>query len=72
MPPIGRKSYLFAGTHESAQRLAVMYTFMAECKKCIINPKAWLNYVLEKIPIANIQQLEQLLHQNFSISHGGV
>ncbi|MBK6932440.1 MAG: transposase [Saprospirales bacterium] len=29
---IGRKNYLFAGSHESAQRAAMIYTFFAACK----------------------------------------
>jgi transposase len=69
---IGRKNWLFAGTHESAQRLAIMYTFMAECKKHNINPEQWLNHVLEKIPSANIQELNLLLPENFADMDGGV
>ena len=68
---IGRKNYLFAGTHESAQRNAIMYTFMCDCKKHNVNPEAWLNYVLEKIPSASILELEKLLPQNFNPIDGG-
>jgi transposase len=68
---IGRKNYLFAGTHESAQRNAIMYTFMSDCKKHNVNPEAWLNYVLEKIPSASILELENLLPQNFNLRDGG-
>ena len=68
---IGRKNYLFAGTHESAQRNAIMYTFMGDCKKHNVNPEAWLNYVLEKIPSASILELEKLLPQNFNLTDGG-
>ena len=68
---IGRKNYLFAGTHESAQRNAIMYTFMCDCKKHNVNPEAWLNYVLEKIPSASILELEKLLPQNFNLTDGG-
>jgi hypothetical protein len=35
---IGRKNYLFAGTHEYAHRNAIMYTFMSDCKKHNVNP----------------------------------
>ncbi|WP_109678372.1 transposase domain-containing protein [Dyadobacter jejuensis] len=67
---IGRKKrsvapYLFAGTHESAQRNAIMYTFMADCKKHDVNPETWLNHVLEKIPSASIKELANLLPENF-------
>jgi transposase len=69
---IGRKNWLFAGTHESAQRLAVMYTFMSDCKKHNVNPEQWLSHVLEKIPSANIQELNLMLPENFNIGDGGV
>jgi hypothetical protein len=68
---ISRKNYLFAGTHESAQRNAIMCTFMSDCKKHNVNLEAWLNYVLEKIPSASILELENLLPQNFNLRDGG-
>lgn len=69
---IGRKNWLFAGTHESAQRNAIMYTFMADCKKHNVNPQQWLNYALEKIPSASIQELDSLLPENFKPLGDGV
>ena len=69
---IGRKNWLFAGTHESAQRLAIMYTFMADCKKHNLNPEQWLSHVLKKILSANIQELNQLLPENFGKLDGDV
>jgi transposase len=69
---IGRKNWLFAGTHESAQRLAIMYTFMNDCKKNDVNPEQWLSQVLEKILSANIQELHMLLPENFGDMDGGV
>ncbi|MBK7410717.1 MAG: IS66 family transposase [Saprospirales bacterium] len=35
---LGRKNYLFAGNHEAAQRNAVIYSILATCKACNINP----------------------------------
>ena len=69
---IGRKNWLFAGTHESAQRLAIMYTFMADCKKHNLNPEQWLSHVLKKILSANIQELNLLLPENFGKLDGDV
>jgi transposase len=57
---IGRKNYLFAGSHEGAKRAAMLYSFMASCKKHEINPQEWLKEVLEKIadwPHKRIQEL---------------
>ena len=47
---IGRKNYLFAGSHEAAQRAAMIYSFMGSCKQIGINPQDWLEDVLERIP----------------------
>jgi transposase len=43
---IGRKNYLFAGSHQAAQRAAMIYTFFGICKKHNRNPTEWLNYAL--------------------------
>lgn len=63
---LGRKNYLFAGSHKGAQNAAMLYSFFATCKINHVNPRDWLTYVLEKIPDWNIQNLEQLLPNNFS------
>lgn len=62
---LGRKNYLFAKTHESAQRAAIIYTFLAICKKHNVNPVHWLKETLLKINTTSIQNLDQLLPQNF-------
>lgn len=62
---LGRKNYLFAKTHDSAQRAAIIYTFMAICKSHNVNPFEWLKNTLLKIDDTSIQQLESLLPQNF-------
>lgn len=57
---IGRKNYLFAGSHEGARRAAMLYSFMASCKKHELNPQEWLKDVLENIadwPQKKIQEL---------------
>jgi len=46
---LGRKNYLFAGTHESAQNAAIVYSLFATCKKHNINPQEWLTDVLHKL-----------------------
>ena len=46
---IGRKNYLFAGSHQGAKRAAMFYTFFACCKLNDVNPEKWLNKVLEVI-----------------------
>jgi transposase len=61
---LGRKNYLFAGSHEGAQRAAMMYSFLGTCKINNIEPFQWLSTVLKRIPDHSIQRLEELLPQN--------
>jgi len=46
---IGRKNYLFAGSHEAAKRSAMLYSLMGTCKLHGINPFIWLRDVLQRI-----------------------
>jgi len=62
---LGRKNFLFAGSHEGARRAAVMYTFMAQCKKNAVNPHQWLKNVFENILDTKPSQYHTLLPQNF-------
>lgn len=58
---LGRKNYLFAGSHEGAQKAAIIYSLLATCKIRGVEPYAWLKYVLETIPDYPAKQLENLL-----------
>jgi len=62
---LGRKNYLFAGSHQSAQRAAMFYSFFGTCKKKNINPFDWLKDVLERIPEHKANKLFELLPQNW-------
>jgi transposase len=46
---LGRKNYLFAGTHDAVQRAAMIYSFFAICKKHDVNPYAWWKNTLQHI-----------------------
>ena len=58
---IGRKNYLFAGSHQAAQKAAMFYSFFACCKLHHVNPHLWLKNVLETIQDHSIKQIESLL-----------
>lgn len=58
---IGRKNYLFCGSHKAAQNAAMLYSFFGSCKMQNINPREWLATTLEKLPDQSIQKLEELL-----------
>lgn len=61
---LGRKNYLFAGSHNAAKNIAMYYSFFATCKKNNINPHKWLVYVLENINQTHLTNLHSLLPQN--------
>lgn len=62
---LGRKNYMFAGSHEGAKRAAMMYSFFGTCKKHNVDPFAWLTDVLNRIADCKISQLPVLLPQNW-------
>lgn len=62
---LGRKNYMFAGSHEGAQRAAMMYSFLGTCKKNDVEPFAWLTDVLTKLPDTKKSELDSLLPQNW-------
>lgn len=62
---LGRKNYLFAGSHEAAQNAAMIYSFFATCALNDVNPEMWLADILERINDHKMNKLEDLLPQNW-------
>jgi transposase len=58
---LGRKNYLFAGSHEAAKRSGMLYSLFGTCKLHSIEPYAWLRNVLQKIPSHPINKVHELL-----------
>lgn len=58
---VGRKNFLFCGSHKAAQHAAIFYSFFGTCKLQGINPRTWLEDTLSRIKDHNIQNLEELL-----------
>lgn len=46
---LGRKNFLFAGTHDTAQNAAMIYSLFATCKRHQVNPHEWLLDTLRKL-----------------------
>ena len=65
---IGRKNYLFAGSHEAAQRSAMLYSLLGTCKLHDVNPFTWMKTILEKLPTHPINKIQELLpHRRASL-----
>ena len=58
---LGRKNYLFCGSHEAAQNAAMIYSFLGTCKINNIEPYQWLKETLEALPECKSSQLSRLL-----------
>ena len=58
---LGRKNYLFAGSHDGAMNAAVIYSLLATCKIRDVEPYQWLKNLLEVVPDYPANQLEKLL-----------
>jgi len=62
---IGRRNWLFAGSHEAAKISAMLYRLFATCKLHNIEPIQWLTEVLSKIKDHPINRIKELLPQNY-------
>ena len=57
---IGRKNWLFGGSDAGAERAAVIYSLVATCKLCDLDPFAYLRDVLDRVsthPASRIAEL---------------
>lgn len=58
---LGRKNYMFAGSHDAAQQAAIAYSLLATCKINDIEPLEWLTKTLSIISDHPANQLYKLL-----------
>ncbi len=62
---IGRKNWLFAGNDNGGRRAAIIYSLVASCKLCKIDPFAYLRDVLERINTHPARRIADLLPANW-------
>lgn len=62
---IGRKNWMFAGSHDGAKNAAILYSLIETCKLNGINPFAYLKDVLTRLPTTLSKDLNQLLPYNW-------
>ena len=58
---VGRKNYLFAGSHDAAQRAAIFYSLFACCKMNEVEPLEWMTDVMQRLTEHPINRIEELL-----------
>jgi len=66
---IGRKAWLFSGSPRGARASAILYSLIETAKANDLEPKAYLNYLFERLPLAKTEQaIIDLLPQNIQTS----
>jgi transposase len=58
---IGRKNWLFVGSPQGGQTAAVLLSFTSTCNRLGVEPWAYLQDVLTRLPTTSVGQLEELL-----------
>jgi hypothetical protein len=65
---IGRKNYLFAGSHEGAQNAAIIYSLVATCKLQKVNVYDWMKDVIARVPAYPISRIGELLPHRWKLA----
>ena len=65
-PVLGRKNWLFAGSHDGGERAAAMYSLLETAKLNGIDPEAYLRQVLQRISDLPINRIADLLPWNLA------
>ena len=61
---LGRKNYLFAGSHQGAKNAAILYSLLGSCQHNGLNPFQYLYAILDKLPDYPINKIAELLPCN--------
>ncbi|MBN1542297.1 transposase, partial [candidate division KSB1 bacterium] len=62
---LGRKNYLFSGSHDAARHAALIYSLMATAAYHEVEPSEYLEHVINTISDHPWKRLSELLHQNW-------
>lgn len=62
---MGKRNYLFCGSHAAAGRAAMIYSLFGTCKLHGINPHEWLTDILTRLPGHPINRISELLPQHW-------
>lgn len=66
---LGRKNFLFVGSHEAAQRAAALYSLMRTCAQYGVPPLPYFTEVLAKLALGwDADRLDELLSHRWHLS----
>ena len=58
---IGRKIWLFVGSPQGSQTAALLFSFTSTCQRLQVEPWAYLQDVLSRLPTTPVEQWRELL-----------
>ena len=64
---LGRKNYLFAGSHEPAQTIGYYYTIFGTCKMLGVNPYEFMVWFLKNIAATKISEIASISPMAYKI-----
>ncbi len=63
---VGKKNWLFIGAPDAGKRSAIIYTIILSCKRCGVDPHAYIRDLLTRLPhMSNQDDYTHLLPQNW-------
>jgi hypothetical protein len=68
---IGRKNWLFVGSPQGGRTAAVLLSFTSTCSRLEIEPWAYLQDVLTRLPTTSAEQLDELLPDKWQAARAG-
>jgi transposase len=68
---IGRKNWLFVGSDKGGQTAAVLLSFASSCRRLEVEPWAYLQDVLSRLPTTPVDELEALLPDRWQAARAG-
>ena len=66
---LGRRNYLFAGSHEAASRAATLYSLTRTCAQYRVPPVPYFTEVLRDLATGDVRNLEELLPHRWHARH---
>jgi len=68
---VGKKNWLFVGDANAGERSAILYTVIENCRRCGIDPFAYLRDVFTRLPSATNWQVQHLTPQAWAKAKAG-
>jgi hypothetical protein len=66
---VGKRNWLFVGSPEAGRRGAILYSLIISARNHGVDPQAYLRDVIERLPGARLDEIDQLLPGPWAAAH---